>query len=218
MHSFLFKIATHYYVNRVRSLFSTFMVSSKKYHYFCHRYNATWRNERGVEVPIVWQEVQQAQKQNKRILEIGNVLSHYFPVTHDVVDKYEQAPGVVNEDIITFKPQKKYDLIVSISTLEHVGWDETPKDKLKTKKAMQAIKKMLTKNGEAVITIPLGYNPHLDILLKREAITFDTTHYLKKTSELNTWAETNSSIVGKIRYGKPFENANGLVIGKLTSH
>jgi len=51
------------------------------------------------------------------------VLSHYFAVKHDIVDKYEIAPSVVNEDLVNFKPGKKYDLIVSISTLEHVGWD-----------------------------------------------------------------------------------------------
>jgi hypothetical protein len=38
-----------------------------------------------------------------------------------VLDKYEQAPGVINEDVVSFSPPQKYDLIVSVSTLEHVG-------------------------------------------------------------------------------------------------
>jgi hypothetical protein len=59
---------------------------------------------------------------------VGNVLSHYFSVNHDVVDKYEKAEGVINRDIIDFHPSKEYDLIISISTLEHVGWDEDISD------------------------------------------------------------------------------------------
>jgi len=60
----------------------------------------------------------------KNILEIGNVLSRHIKLEHDILDKYETAKGVINEDIVDFKSEKKYDLIISISTLEHVGWDE----------------------------------------------------------------------------------------------
>jgi hypothetical protein len=215
MYSFLQKILTNYYVSKARFLCTAFSVAGKKHNYFCHRYNATWKNERAVEVPYVWAAVQKAHAQGLSVLEIGNVLSHYFPITHEVVDKYEKAPGVINKDIVGFKPHKKYDLIVSISTLEHVGWDETPKDKLKIKKAITAIKNMLKKNGKAIVTIPLGYNPPLDILLKNKAITFDETYYLRRTSELNSWEQTSNAIVGKMTYGKPFSNANGLIIGIL---
>lgn len=65
------------------------------------------------------------------MLEVGNVLSHYFPIHHDIVDKYEVCPGVINQDIADFLPQEKYDLILSISTVEHVGWDEQPQEPTK---------------------------------------------------------------------------------------
>ena len=32
-------------------------------------------------------------KVKKKILEVGNVLSHYFRINHDVVDKYENRQG-----------------------------------------------------------------------------------------------------------------------------
>ena len=44
------------------------------------------------------------------LLEIGNVLSHYFKWDHDVVDKYEKVEGVINEDVVDFRPSKKYDI------------------------------------------------------------------------------------------------------------
>src|SRR3990167_2732239 len=102
----------------------TFTIDQHSYHYFCHPYNTTLANERIVEVPIIWREVQRYQPQ--RVLEIGNVLHHYFPIKHWVVDKYEKAPGVINRDVVEFYPRQRFDLIVAISTLEHVGWDESP--------------------------------------------------------------------------------------------
>jgi len=95
-------------------------------------------NERAVEIPIIWHIVRE--NKGKRILEAGNVLSHYFRVDHDIVDKYERAEDVINEDVVNFQPSKKYDLIVSISTLGHVGWDENPKEPSKILKAIEHLK------------------------------------------------------------------------------
>ena len=43
---------------------------------------------------------------------------------------------MINQDVVDFKTNEKYDLIVSISTLEHVGWDEEPRDDKKISKAL----------------------------------------------------------------------------------
>src|SRR4051794_2520782 len=59
--------------------------------YLRHPYHYTWLNERAVEVPLA-ESVLTAAAPSARVLEIGNVLAHYRPVTHTVVDKYEQAP------------------------------------------------------------------------------------------------------------------------------
>lgn len=102
----------------------TFQFDGREYEYLYHPYNKTWENERGVEIPI-FRELLLNHK-GKRVLEVGNVLSHYFPIHHEVVKQYEVGSSVINEDIVEFVPQDKYDLILSISTLEHVGWDEHP--------------------------------------------------------------------------------------------
>jgi len=62
----------------------TFKFQGRHYGYFCHRYNYTWRNERAIEVPIIWKMVEE--NREGRVLEVGNVLAHYFPVRHDVLD------------------------------------------------------------------------------------------------------------------------------------
>jgi cyclopropane fatty-acyl-phospholipid synthase-like methyltransferase len=51
---------------------------------------------------------------------------------------------VINEDVVNFKSKKKYDLIVSISTLEHVGWDEKP---MKIPRAIENLKTLITPQG-----------------------------------------------------------------------
>ena len=100
----------------------TFLVDGKEFHYFYHFYNNTYGAERCVEIPVVRSMLSAAN--NEDILEVGNVLKHYYWFPHDVLDKYEKAPGVINQDVVEFAPRKKYSTIVSISTLEHVGFDE----------------------------------------------------------------------------------------------
>jgi Asp-tRNA(Asn)/Glu-tRNA(Gln) amidotransferase A subunit family amidase len=88
----------------------SFRFRGKSYRYFRHEYNSTWLHERAVEVPIVYGLVRKHRA--GRVLEIGNVLPHYFPVDHDVVDKYEPGERVINQDILDFAPEAGYDLIV----------------------------------------------------------------------------------------------------------
>jgi hypothetical protein len=96
---------------------NTFLVRGRTYRYFDTV--KTWLGERAVKIPIVMEMVRTYQ--GKNILEIGNVLSHHVRFEHDVLDKYEIAKGVTNADVADFKSEKKYDLIVSISTLELLG-------------------------------------------------------------------------------------------------
>jgi 2-polyprenyl-3-methyl-5-hydroxy-6-metoxy-1,4-benzoquinol methylase len=150
----------------------------------------------------------------KKILEIGNVLSHYYNFEHVIVDKYEIANGVINQDVVDFKSTEKYDLIVSISTLEHVGWDETPRDDMKIIRAIENLKSLVKPNGGMiVVTFPLGYNFALDKLLKDKAIQFTEQYYFVRISKGNEWKEASWKDVQNAKYGKPFPFANALVIG-----
>ncbi len=189
----------------------TFRVQGETYTYFCHRYNGAWINERAVEVPIIWKIIKE--NKGKNILEVGNVLSHYFSVNHDILDKYEKAEGIINEDVINFRPSKKYDLIVSISTLEHVGWDESPREPRKILLAIDNLRNILTEEGKIVVTLPMGYNHDMDKLLKKREIPFDKALYLKRVSKESLWIEAEWKEIKDLSYNSPFISANGLVIG-----
>lgn len=191
-----------------------FLYLGKTYEYFYRGYQRTWRNERAVEIPVVWALV--GENRGKNILEVGNVLAHYFDVDHTVLDKYEKYRGVINEDVVEFKPAKPFDLIVSISTLEHVGWDETddaPGDPLKILTALENLRNMLTADGEIVATWPVGFNPGLDRLLDEGRIPFYRAYYMKRISRKNEWIESDWDEIRSLNYRfPPFPHPNGLVI------
>ena len=85
------------YYKKVRKSPQYFTFLDKRYDYFVAMYHATYTNERAVEIPIVMGLVDKYR--GRRILEVGNVASHYFSFPHVIVDKYEVGPGVTNEDI-----------------------------------------------------------------------------------------------------------------------
>ena len=197
----------------------TFTFQGRTHHYFYHPYNTTWKNERAVEVPIILEKIQA--HQGRRILEVGNVLSNYVQFQHDIVDKYDKTTGVINQDVVDFQPlseneKDKYDLIVSISTMEHVGWDETPRDPKKIPLALENLTtNCLAPGGEIVVTLPIGYNTYLDKLLKEDKIFigFTEQYYLKRISDDNKWIQVGGGEIRKAKYGTPFPYANMLVIG-----
>ncbi len=201
--------------NKVFKPSRTFTFQGKTYRYFHHMYNTTWRNERAVEVPIVWKIVKNYQ--GKKILEVGNVLSHYFAVNYDILDKYEKGEKVINQDVVSFQSSKKYDLIVSISTLEHVGWNEKPRDPTKILRAIKNLKRLLLPGGKMVITLPLDDNPKINELLEKGEMRFEKIYCLKRISRDNKWKELDWNNVRDSKYGRPFPNANGLVVGVINS-
>lgn len=197
--------------SKMRRSGATFAFRGATYRYVFHERNSTWDNERAVELAIVQQIVRE--HAGKRILEIGNVLHQYGPIDHDVVDKYEQGAGVLNVDVIDFQPDHGYDLIVSISTLEHVGWDEAGRDPGKTLRAVEHLTRLLNPGGMLVVTFPIGYNLYLDALLRDESLRFDEQAYLWRVSPENHWEEATWAQVRGAHYDLPYPKANALVVG-----
>lgn len=194
-----------------------FIFRNKEYYYFVHE--KSWATERVVEIPIVLNYIDT----NKKILEVGNVLSQFVEIKWDIVDKFEIADGVVNEDIIEFRPKEKYDLIISISTLEHIGFNEDvgggekPEDNIDKGKIIEAINNLknncLKPNGKIIATVPLGYNKKMDKKLFNNNLGFDELFFLKRISKSNEWKEIEKSDVVEPQYGHPFPCANYICIG-----
>ncbi len=182
--------------------------------YFRHTYNLAYQNERKIEIPVAeW--FLRAQRQGARILEVGNVLRNYgFRQERDICDKYDSSPGLINEDVIDFSPSEKYDAIISISTLEHVGWDEAERDPGKIPVAIKNLRdNCMRPGGTMLVTLPVGYNAYFDEYLRLKDDLFSERHFLKRISADNVWEQVEYAKVASSKFGEPYNNANALFIG-----
>ena len=118
---------------------------------------------------------------------------------------------VINKDLIEFNPPWRFTLIVSISTIEHVGWDETPRDEEKVMSAFPKLRSLLASGGKAVITIPVGYNHYLDRRMREASIDGARFQCLKRVSADNQWVETDLTEALHCKYGYPFNDGNAIV-------
>jgi SAM-dependent methyltransferase len=167
-----------------------FTFRGKDYAYFANIYNNTRHNERAIEIPIM--KALLDEYSGKRILEVGTVMINYQPTAYDVVDKYDRAMGIIRKDIVEYFPLVKYDLAISISTFEHIGYDES-EGKItfvpgKVMKAVKHVQSLLAPNGLFVYSVPLGHAPELDQQLKDHALPGE--YFLMKRDEYNGWDET----------------------------
>lgn len=205
-------VLASYPVQRLRWSRRGFEAFGTRYAYFVHHYNVTWRNERAVEVAVALDFMQRYRR--GRGLEVGNVLSYYSDVAHCVIDKYERGTGVVNADAAEYDPVFPLDYVVSISTFEHVGWDEEPRDPGKAEAAVQRLRSFLTPPGRMLLTIPLGHNPSLDDAIRRHRFTPSREAFLVRGR--GGWSEVERGVAfdavalsrEKTRYGRnPRTNA-----------
>ncbi|MHA1979289.1 MAG: hypothetical protein ACW98I_20475 [Candidatus Hodarchaeales archaeon] len=208
-----------------------FSFNGAKFEYFYHSYNNQRLTERTIEIPLIknyWKIFNP-----KRVLEIGNVTNHYYTEFSEfftpkiVVDKYEKAIGVINEDINSFSSESQFDLVFSISTFEHLDSDRgrNPSynkggSKLSSYAAdalAHITNNLLGEGGQFIITAPLGYSEEFDQtvlpqkleeILNVKKIEY---YYMKKISEIE-WEQTshNDSIDSKYNY--PLPGVNSLIV------
>lgn len=205
-----YKIQFTFYKNKLKY----FYFNNNKYKYFYHPYNHTWANERSVEVSIIKDIIDNYSYEKNEILEVGNVLSNYFPAKWEIVDKFDDSGNSINADIVDFISKHKYKLIISISTIEHIGFDDTEKSEQKVLSALDnIIKNLLSKNGTFVATFPIGYNKNLDEYLFENKLIFSKVFCMKRVSKHNDWVEVQLNELREVEYNSPYHYANGLVIG-----
>ena len=197
-----------YYLIKVNYVLNPYyVVNNKTYKYKLTRHKST-DNERVIEIPYVYSFIKNTKI--KKLLEIGNTLSNYFDLEHVIIDKYETANNIINIDIVEYVTKNKYDLIISVSTIEHIGYDEPKKEYGKALKALQKLIGLLNKNGKLVITVPLNYNPEINSIIVEKKIKFSEIHFMKRISWFNTWKETTQADALKCAYGGKYSAANAI--------
>jgi hypothetical protein len=147
-------------------------------------------SERAIEVPFALDFYRS--HAHGRALEVGDVLGYYSSLPGRlIVDKYEEREGVQNVDILEFRSQQRFDLIISISTIEHVGWDEASRDPTKSVAAIEAMRSLLAINGSLLVTVPLRYNPAIDSYILSHASDFVNCWYYRPVGVRGEWQESS---------------------------
>lgn len=174
--------------------------------------------ERDIEVPYIYNYLLDyiMTHHNPKILEIGNVCSNHFNVyslggeyLYDIIDLYEVNGLCINEDIRYYRSDILYDLIISISTLEHIG--EVEKDsRYGIIDALLNIKGLLVSGGICIFTVPVNYQKEMDFILDQITI-FDRVIFMKRISDTE-WVETDREGVSGGIYSYPYLGANELRI------
>jgi hypothetical protein len=134
------------------------------------------------------------------------------PISHTVVDKYEVATGVFNADVCDMALGKQFSLVISVSTLEHVGWDETPQVQPKVLKAWSVMRDHLLPGGRMFVTVPMGYNHYLDVCLRVGWPAETSRRALRRVDALNHWEEVPWGAVAEASYGAPYSWGNVVVV------
>lgn len=192
----------------------TFSFGGREFPYFNHRYNFTPFNERRVEIPLARAFLAGADA--KDVLEVGNVMAHYDTVRHLVIDKYETAAGVENADAVNYAPGRRFSRILSISTLEHVGWDESPREPEKVDRAVRNLAGLLDDTGEFLFTVPIGYNAWIDGALRDRRWPEAWFTYLLRIHARGEWREATREEALRQAFGRPYPFANAIAVGRLT--
>lgn len=205
------------YLKRLRLGHQTFKVDGRIYNYEPPH----GINERIVEIPFVSAFLLNHATQGARILEVGNVLKKSIHYSRVILDKYERGPGIVNGDAADFSPKLPFDLIASISTLEHVGWDEPSQDPSRSKRTFENLfYNCLADGGHMIVSVPLGYNPKVDELFMSDPLGTGRRVFLKRVSSFNEWIQVPFDdrwrSEGFPRYSSRYMSANLLAFWEAT--
>ncbi len=178
-------------------------------HYELRRW--AWRTERCVEIALGNRAINAHSPED--VLEVGNVMPMAGVTGHAVVDKYEAGAGVINQDIVGFVPDRSYELVLSLSTLEHVGWDEIPREPEKAARALHHMSGLVADDGALLVTIPVGWHRDLEAEFVRGDGPFDSVMLLVRTGRRARWEVRPVSERTDVEYGSPFPCGNGILVG-----
>jgi SAM-dependent methyltransferase len=107
---------------------------------------------------------------------------------------------VLNRDVMDPEDLGAFDLIVAISTLEHVGQDEPEREPRKAAQAALALRERLAPGGRLLITVPIGYNAAFDAALRDGTVPISSALAMERIGDGRRWREASPDAVWSARY------------------
>jgi len=199
--------------------------------------------ERAVEVPIAVHFLRQLQP-SASLLEVGHVLHSYETSTpglprRRIIDKFERDEGVENIDIRALDIVERFDGIVSISTVEHVGQHGFGENGIRDREApllaIRRIFELLRPSGRGLVTVPFGRlldggwyiqfdAAYFQLLVSAYGVPAEAFRisYLRRLASENTgenphqiWAPAAAKDLLDVEFGFPFPFANAIAVVEL---
>lgn len=148
-------------------------------------------HERDIEMP--WGRRLLARARG-RTLEVGNCTQRIWPdlPRRDIVCQYDELGGtqtVHREDICYFDRGVRYNLIVSLSTFEHVGNEYGPYIDSKAIEAVTHCMRLLAPRGRLAFTIPCGFHGALERWVVDHRDDWRSLALMVRVSDDNEWVE-----------------------------
>jgi len=166
----------------------TFSFERRRYEYLNHDYNHASENMRSVEVPIGLHFM--SEYDPEKALEVGNVTAHYGPVGWRSLDMRE---GDIQTDLMTYQPKRKLSAILSISTLEHVGYGRyAGTGNADPQAVVRHLRSWLARGGAMLATIPIGYNRAWDDAIMRDVMGA-TQFFMLRLNDENEWKQVSKA-------------------------
>ena len=97
-----------------------------------------------------------------------------------VVDRYERTPGVINADVLEFevdgrlRPDREH----LDARARRLG--RAPARSRRRRARLAHLNKLLTPGGRLVVTLPVGYNPHLDAAIRERRLALSELRALRR--------------------------------------
>lgn len=151
-------------------------------------YNHSGENERAIEVPIAQWFIRK-QGSPGGGLEVGNVLAHYMRAPWTVIDRYEPGNHLAMD---LFDYRTPHDWVVSISTLEHVRWDEPDQGRHPDgpANALEHLWGLVRPGGAMLVTTPMGWQPFWDSAVLDERLPVKPTRQCTFVRDGTGWRQT----------------------------
>ncbi|MBI3875296.1 MAG: hypothetical protein HY300_04935, partial [Verrucomicrobia bacterium] len=75
--------------------------------------------------------------------------------------------------------------------------------------------RLLAPGGKLVVTVPIGYNPHLDRMIAANELGSAAEHFLKRTAR-HRWEECDRATALRCEYRRPFPYANAILVAEFS--
>jgi hypothetical protein len=167
--------------------------------------------ERRIEVPIAraWMtsgaDALSAMAGRSHLVEVGAVMPTWQQVFHEVIDPYDPNLQVTRYDDAERCAFTRWD-VLSLSTIEHIGRGEYGEEVIDISKAYRVVAKIVKQASAYLISVPIGYHPHLDEQLRLRNLP---ARFMRQVNDGNTWEPCAPD--WEAQYNAPLPYANVVV-------